>query len=275
MEHEITESAKAIQEVAKATRIGIEATQKLGGFVSKIINEPLEAVVGILTDRLQHIRAERQLRLVDRWREIISQRRLEGTLRIVPPKLALPIIENASLEEDDELQDLWANLLASAVDPNFNKPIRTAYVDIIKELEVIDVHVLNFIYWDYMDWRKKREASGFVDRIFLSPIRHGVNKNQIVERLSIDTDIYETSIDNLMRVRCIASYIQDDDDEYYDYENEFEYKEAQEDKSPSRWGSASYVTYDHRYQWVCMTALGVNFVEACTIFRQGRRSDSV
>ena len=38
MDNEITESAKAVQEVAKTTRVGIEATQKLGGFVSRIIN---------------------------------------------------------------------------------------------------------------------------------------------------------------------------------------------------------------------------------------------
>ena len=122
MNNEIEESAKAIQEVAKTARTGIEATRRLGGLVSTIINEPVEAVVGMFTDRLQFMRAERQLRLADRWREILRERKIQGGLRTVPPKLALPIIENASLEEDDELQDLWANLLASAVDPRPGVP---------------------------------------------------------------------------------------------------------------------------------------------------------
>lgn len=133
MNNEIEESAKAVQEAAKATRTGIEATQQLGGYVSRIINEPVEAVVGMLGDRLKFMRAERQLRLADRWREILNERNIQGTLRVVPPKLALPIIENASLEEDDELQDLWANLLASAVDPNYNGKIRSAYIDIVRQ----------------------------------------------------------------------------------------------------------------------------------------------
>lgn len=88
MNNEIEETAKAIQEVAKTTRTGIEATQQVGGFLSRIINEPLEAVVGRLTDKLQFIRAERQLRLVERWRDILKERKIEGVLRIVPPKLA-------------------------------------------------------------------------------------------------------------------------------------------------------------------------------------------
>src|SRR2546423_1007898 len=146
MNNEIEESAKAVQEVAKATRTGIEATQQLGGFVSRIINEPIETVVEILNDKLKFMRAERQLRLADRWLETLKERKIQGALRIVPPKLALPIIENASLEEDDELQDLWANLLASAVDPNYNGQIRSAFIDIIKQLEVVDVHILDVMF---------------------------------------------------------------------------------------------------------------------------------
>ena len=36
MPDEITESAKAVQETAKTVRTGIEATQQLGKFVSRI-----------------------------------------------------------------------------------------------------------------------------------------------------------------------------------------------------------------------------------------------
>jgi hypothetical protein len=102
MDNKIEETAKAVQEVAKTARTGIEATRQVGSFVSKLINEPLEAVVGRLTDKVQFIRAERQVRLSERWREILRERNIEGVLGIVPPKLAFPIIENASLEEDDE-----------------------------------------------------------------------------------------------------------------------------------------------------------------------------
>jgi hypothetical protein len=42
MSEEISETAKAIQEVAKTTKARIEATEKLGGFVSIITDEPLQ-----------------------------------------------------------------------------------------------------------------------------------------------------------------------------------------------------------------------------------------
>jgi len=68
-------------------------------------------------------------------------------------KIALPILEQASLEECDELQDLWASLLTSAVDPNFDGSVRTAYIDILKQVEVMDVHILQAVYRAYEQTR--------------------------------------------------------------------------------------------------------------------------
>lgn len=243
MNEEISETAKAVQEVAKTTRTGIEATQQLGGFVSRIINEPVEAVVGILSDRLQFIRAERQLRLVDRWREILKERKIEGALRIVPPKFALPIIENASLEEEDELQDLWANLLASAVDPNFKGEMRSAFIEIIKQLEVVDVHILNAIFEEARreDYEDKDAFTNYLLKNLVSPKR-------ITNRLNISLEVYETSIDNLLRVRCVSSNV-----EYQRYSRTDSY-------AGTRGDLLNYADYD----LVCLTPLGVSLIGACT-----------
>lgn len=243
MNNEIEESAKAIQEVAKTTRTGIEATRQLGGFVSKIINEPVEAVVGILTDRLQFIRAENQLRLANRWREILKERKIEGALRIVPPKLALPIIENASLEENDELQNLWANLLASAVDPNFKGEIRSAFIEIIKQLEVVDVHILNAMFEEArrVDEENKDAFTNYL-------LKNLANPSRIVNRLNIALEVYETSIDNLLRLRCVSSNVA------------FQRYSAADSYAGSRGDLLNHRDYD----LVCLTPLGVNLIGACT-----------
>lgn len=58
-------------------------------------------------------------------------------------KLGLPFIEKASLEEDPTLQELWANLLANALNPNHSEEIRTIFVDIIHSLSPFDALILN------------------------------------------------------------------------------------------------------------------------------------
>lgn len=247
MTDEITESAKAVQEVAKTARTSIEATEKLGRFVSRITNEPLETIMGIINDRLQFTRWKRRLRLVDRADEILKERNIEGHIRVVPPKLALPIIENASLEENDELQDLWANLLASALDPNFEGTLRAAFIDIIKQVEVVDVHILNFIYESYKESLKNLLRS---DTSYHSPTIFRVNRHNITEKLGLDPSVYENSIDNLIRLRCIASYA----------ENKTIESESQQYLNLTYYND---VTHDYRYESVCMTSFGVSFVETC------------
>jgi hypothetical protein len=239
MSDEITESAKATQEIAKTTGKAIEAAEKMGSFISRIIGEPLDAISGMVTDRLRFMRWERQTRFVDRYWEIINRRQLAVLPGVAPPKLVLPIIEHASLEENNELQDLWANLLASIVDPKFSEKIRTAYIDILKELEVIDVHVLNFIY---------KQASLYAPSTISTPMDYPVLRITIASELQIDPIAYETSIDNLIRVRCTASFVEAKNIKTSTYDHN-EYYEN--------------VTTDHRYDVVCLTSLGLGFVEAC------------
>ena len=57
-------------------------------------------------------------------------------------KIGIPILENASLEEEEELSDIWASLLANAMNPTFNEELRTAYIDIAKSLSPLDVRIL-------------------------------------------------------------------------------------------------------------------------------------
>lgn len=212
---EFTESAKAVQEVAKTSNTALGIVKDFGGFVSRIIGEPIDEAVGMLTDKLRYSRWERRQRLIERSKQFIEERDIKGELKPVTPKIALPIIENASLEDNDELQDLWARLIASSVDPNFDGTLRTAFIDILKQLEVIDVHILNYIYNKYL---KEIESN-------TKQIKHSKNPNLkiynlngnrvpiwgkiVIKNLGISGISYMESIDNLIRVRCVASFIND------------------------------------------------------------------
>jgi hypothetical protein len=236
---EISETAKATQEIAKTTSKALDVVEKVGGFVAKIIGEPVECAVGMISDKLRFMRWERQVRMVDKCEEIIIKRKIEGKLRPVPPKLALPIMENASLEENDQLQDLWANLLTSALDPSFNGLLRSAFIDIIKQLEVVDAHILHFLYTNYQAAIKSKEVLENE-----SPSNIGWSKEEIIETLIISLPIYYDSVDNLMRVRCVSSLVLI--------------------CNGIKAGKES-MTIDKGHDVICLTSLGKSFVEACMI----------
>lgn len=61
----------------------------------------------------------------------------------VPLNILQPLLEGASLQEEAELQDIWANLLANAAVPLRTCPILPSFPPILKELTSADVRFLD------------------------------------------------------------------------------------------------------------------------------------
>jgi hypothetical protein len=142
----VTAVAEAVQEVAKMTGNGIDAITELSHFVSEFTRAPLKAGFGIAADKLAFMRAERQLRFQIKAREMLREAGMELPTRPVPLKFAIPLFEQASLEEDDSLQDLWASLLVNAANVNSPVEMRRAYISILEQLTSLDALILLKIY---------------------------------------------------------------------------------------------------------------------------------
>jgi hypothetical protein len=192
---DVEEIAKAAQKASDLGVKAIETTEKVGGFLAQVFKEPITEVVGILTDRLRFVRLKRLVEMDSQVNEILAKRHVADT-RSVPPKLALPLLEEASLEDDKNLQELWSRLLANAMDPSFSGDLRTGFVEMIKGMSVLDARVLEFFYQVL-----KREGH-------LSPlegvIQYSLKKEQIMQALSISEADYQVSAFNLMRIQCIT-----------------------------------------------------------------------
>lgn len=146
MTNPTAESAKAAQEIAKATGKGIDAAREAGGFIAKYINGPLEEASGIWTDKLKYLRWEQQLSFMNKANEKLRQLGLSSPTRAVPLSLAISILQEGSMQGDDELQERWANLLVNAANADVAVEIKTSYISILKDLSSADVRNLTAIY---------------------------------------------------------------------------------------------------------------------------------
>ena len=57
--------------------------------------------------------------------------------------LALPILRGAADESREELRDLWARLLAAAMDPSRQSYVRQGFAEAIQKMDPLDARVLN------------------------------------------------------------------------------------------------------------------------------------
>ena len=139
------EEAKAVKEVAKTTGKAIDIGNSFGNFINKVFGDGIVDMGGAFSDWARLYRFERLLELQDRLDKIIDKRKLEGKTIPIKPKIGISIIQNASLEDDDALQDMWANLIANSIDPNTRLNPSKLFISILSELEPLDVALLNAI----------------------------------------------------------------------------------------------------------------------------------
>lgn len=146
MSDPIVESAKAVQEMAKTTGQAIGAAEKVGGFIAKYIAGSVEQGLGIVEDKLRYMRWERQERMMLRAGELLASLGLQAPSRPVPMKIAIPIFQGASMEEDDSLQDRWAALLVNAANAQSGVEVQPSFTAILGQLSTLDAQILDAVY---------------------------------------------------------------------------------------------------------------------------------
>ena len=113
----------------------------------------------MLKDSVQHYRQMRRIRFFERTREILDEAQIRpGPVSL---KILLPIIENATNEEDDDLQDRWATLLANSANPAYASKVHPSFPAILKELTARDVKFLDTIF----DWASSMRGNSLDSRI--------------------------------------------------------------------------------------------------------------
>lgn len=229
---ETEEIAKAIQESAKLGQKGLEISIKAGSFLARVFKEPIDEIAGIVTDKLRFIRWKRMVQMADEVNKILEEKKITET-RAVPPKIALPILEDASLEDDQELQSLWNHLLANAMNPHFNSEIRYGFIEMIKSITGIEAKLLNLFYESLHREGKLTPLSDV--------LQYSLTKEQIMRELSLSIDVYAISVNNLMRLQLLSPAIL---------------------KGGVKMGPEPLTIYKG-IDAVTLTPLGVKFVEAC------------
>lgn len=116
---------------------------------------PAATEVGItLGDSLKVWRLKRQLRLLQEVKRLI-----EGSGRDINPiatRLFFPVLEAASIEDDDEMQTRWAALLAN--EATSVGSVHPSYIDVLKQLAPDEARLLDKL----CDWCQRNKTRKLV-----------------------------------------------------------------------------------------------------------------
>lgn len=201
MQEETKAVAGAVEAVANTSGKVVDMMQQFGGFISEYTHEPLKAASGIVTNKLNYIRWEQGIRLMVKSRELLIQLGFSSPPHAVPMNFAIPLLEAGSLEENGDLQDLWAALLVNAATSGQPNDRRRAYISILEQLTHLDAQILIKIYTALAGEVSERAAitKDLPERIEIFP------RDGSFDSLESPSEDVVLSLANLARIGCIDS----------------------------------------------------------------------
>jgi hypothetical protein len=179
------EQSKAVQRMADFGSVVVHAGEKIAEYVGRILGTAPEDAVGlVIGDPLRFIRTVIAGQYDERLSKLLRERRVEKT-QPVSPSLAIPLLTAAYDENRAQLQDVWAKLLANAMDPK-RDTVRLSFIEAVKKFDPLDALVL----------QKLREHGGAT----WSPN----TRDAFASMFKVSSDQIDVSFINLMEVNCVS-----------------------------------------------------------------------
>jgi hypothetical protein len=175
----------------KTITAGVQGDQDaITKFFSGIVPDFLKDGVGILSDQVKLWRWSNQINIIKKAQNKIEESGLSK--KQIPLKVLVPIIQNSSLEQDENMQEKWANMLANAATDNVE--ISPNYAAILNELSPIEVSILDKIYQEVnkeSDYQKRKSIQ--------------FDANELKTMLGITEEKMDLIIENLYRLNLFQA----------------------------------------------------------------------
>lgn len=169
---------------------GMEGKIKLQNTNNRVV-----ATIGDMAlDALNYFRWSNALRFFDKYEKKKKKRNLEGRETPIAPKFLIEILGNAFIEDDENIQKLWSDLLVNWQDPDKKLDKKMMYIEILKNLSPVEVKILDFIGNgnDKEEIRKNKDIY--------------IDGNAIKQVLRLSEDEYELAMLNLFRLKCCEGF---------------------------------------------------------------------
>lgn len=137
-------------------------------------------------DLSRKYREENWAKVATKVGAILGQRDVSKRPDVPPPRIFLPLVEHASYEDDDGLQDLWAGLIANSLDPTQRQRQTRLFVNLLSALEPIDAAILKYS----------------INRIHPG---ESITVTELASGTGFHKDEISLSLQNLERLGCLSS----------------------------------------------------------------------
>lgn len=171
----------------------------MGGKIKlqNIDNRVMAKIGDIILDALNYYKWNNAVKFLDKYSETKAKRSVNGKETPLPPKFILEILENAFIEEDEEIQELWANLLINLQYAKKRSDIKMMFIEILRNLSKNEIQILSLINSDIIGDKIRWNKDTFI-------------KGKCIRgHLNLSEEEYELAMLNLFRLYCCEGFHRD------------------------------------------------------------------
>lgn len=225
-------------------------------YMNQITKSPIGQLGEIFGD---NVRIWRYKRAIKHLLDVKAYHKKVGIqVKQIPLKVLLPLLENASLEEDENLQEKWTALLANAIDFENNLELHNIFVELLRQLSPVEVKVLDYMFDEGTTNKNKRVPKVF-SSLILKQMKGDGNPLHIREVFKIDdlSDEDEEEVKEREKEKIIINNLV--------RLNLIEYGESRRKSSSSRemlTPTFTMIPYVDKSK-ISLTTLGEKFIKEC------------
>lgn len=142
-----------MEDVFGVGRVAEKIIDPVMDLLKKIAGPAADEIGLTLQDSVHVYRAKRGYHLAQKFQRFCEKHRIDP--RPVPLKLLLPVLDAASVEDDDQIHTMWTNLLCSAAIPSSTPKPYPAFAEALKQLSKEEARFLNALH-DDLEFRTER-----------------------------------------------------------------------------------------------------------------------
>lgn len=144
-----------MKEIIEGLNLPKQILDKTSTFVNKLLGPSINEFGELFADKVKYVRLKNQIKIFNKSRELLEKNGLEP--RVLNLKTLVPLIEKSSIEDDELLQDKWANLICN-ISTTPENGLEPRLINTLSSLSSLEAKILDFIFDEFCINRNLRLA---------------------------------------------------------------------------------------------------------------------
>lgn len=177
-------------------KVGVETAAKpFSNLIEKLFGGAVEEIGGMWQDSLNFRRKARKERLLEKLAAKVEVAKFEP--QQIPDYIWIPALTAAVQQDDETIEEKWANLLAAAADPT-QEPMPPSFPKILAELTTSEAQFLDRLFLHLMGKTEDYKST--------YPFAEPMKVLDLARVAKGQTDLsfeFQIELDNLLRLRVV------------------------------------------------------------------------